>query len=80
MYVQCGPSMMSFIESIHTLNKRVWIDSIKEYGSTQEVIDGPHCMCQYLLFRPEFFKNSVVTLSTKVDYHAKLEKNSFVNS
>ena len=42
----------AFIESIYTLNKRVWIDSnlrvwinsIKGYGSTQDVIDGPHCM------------------------------------
>ena len=25
------------------LNKRVWIDSIKGCGSTQDIIDGPHC-------------------------------------
>ena len=40
------------LESIHTLllkrvwidsNLRVWIDSIKGCGSTQDVIDGPHC-------------------------------------
>ena len=39
------------LESIHTLNKRVWIDSnlrvwidsIQGYGSTQNVIDSPHC-------------------------------------
>ena len=56
-YIQCGLSMMSwvdpysFIESIHTLNKKiwidsnltVWIDSIKGYQLTQDVIDGPHC-------------------------------------
>ena len=24
-------------------NLRVWINSIKGYGSTQDVIDGPHC-------------------------------------
>ena len=67
-YVQCGPSMMSwvdpypFIESIHTLNKKVWINSnlsvwidsnlkvwinsIKGYGSTQDIIDVPHCSYQ----------------------------------
>ena len=26
------------------LNTRVWIDSIKRYGSTQDVIDSPHCI------------------------------------
>ena len=31
------------IESIHTLLTG-WIDSIKGYGSAQDVIDGPHCI------------------------------------
>ena len=26
--------------------KKVWIDSIKGYGSTQDIIDGSHCMYQ----------------------------------
>ena len=41
------------LELIHTLNKkvwidsnlRVWIDSIKGCGSTQDVIEGPNCTC-----------------------------------
>ena len=55
-------------ESIHTLflrlwndqacdrlNKRVWTDSIKGYGSTQDVIDGPHCVFCCLNFPKRYF-------------------------
>ena len=68
-YIQYEPSMTScvdpypFIESIHTLHKRVWIDSIEEYGSTQDTIDGPHWRGQILelpfeiLFKKRLKKN-----------------------
>ena len=39
-------TVWSVNEWIHTLNKRVWMDSIKGCGSTQDVIDGPHCIFQ----------------------------------
>ena len=56
--IQCGPSMTSWVnphpssqkgmdrlksKGMDHLNKRVWIDSIKGCGSTQDIIDGPHC-------------------------------------
>ena len=48
--IQLGPSMMSwvdlyfFIEAIHPN----YINSIKGYGSTQDVIDGPHCISVHI--------------------------------
>ena len=48
--IQCGSSMTSwvdpypFIESNRPKYKRIWIDSIKGCGLTQDVIDSPHCM------------------------------------
>ena len=73
-FIQCGLSMMSwvdpysFIESIHTLNKKIWIDSnltvwldsIKGYQLTQDVIDGPHCTI-VLLQSPILSLKSVVS-------------------
>ena len=62
LYLQCELSMISWvdphcfmIESIHTIrlewinsNVRVWINSvIKRCGSTQDIIDGSHCMCHF---------------------------------
>ena len=55
--IQCGPSMTSLVDPHPSSQKgldrlkrvwidsnlRVWIDSIKGCGSTQDVIDGPHC-------------------------------------
>ena len=68
--LKCGPSMMSWvdpypfiIESIHTLRfvlihtlfLRVWIDSIKGYGSSEDVIDGPHCIYGVLRQQDEWY-------------------------
>ena len=55
--IQFGPSMTSWVDPHPSSQKgvdrlkrvwidsnlRVWIDSIKGCGSTQDVIDGPHC-------------------------------------
>ena len=62
MYVQCGPSMTSWVnphpssqKGVDRLkrvwidsNLRVWIDSIKECGLPQYVIDGPHCILKLI--------------------------------
>ena len=44
-------------ESIHTLLVRAWIDSIKGYGSTQDIIDGPHCTYIIIVFAPSLHSN-----------------------
>ena len=44
-----GNYSVDYLEMIHSNYKRVWIDSIKWYESTQDVIDGPHCTYVYML-------------------------------
>ena len=47
-------------ESIHTSLLRVWIDSIKGYELTQDVIDGPHCIYCNLAARAHVIFCSII--------------------
>ena len=84
--IQCGPSMTSWVaphpssqKGVDRLkrvwidsNLRVWIDSIKGCGSTQDIIDSPHCIYFFFswpkIFFPLIFEIKFLIYVLKNDY------------